>query len=117
MGLNLVRHFSYPSFFHGASSSLTVHKPHQRIAGLFAKKPFKTYLLIPTNFQERQGYVSFKMADQLSDERETGVVKWFNDEKGFGFIAPDSGSADLFVHFRAINVSISSTSSFLISSY
>ena len=33
--------------------------------------------------------------------RQSGTVKWFNDEKGYGFITPESG-ADLFVHFRAI---------------
>lgn len=37
--------------------------------------------------------------------RLPGTVKWFNDEKGYGFITPDAGPPDLFVHFSAIQSS------------
>jgi CspA family cold shock protein len=39
----------------------------------------------------------------MSDQIESGIVKWFNEEKGFGFIARESGD-DVFVHFTAINM-------------
>jgi CspA family cold shock protein len=35
----------------------------------------------------------------------SGIVKWFNAEKGYGFITPDGGGADLFAHFSAIQSS------------
>ena len=37
-----------------------------------------------------------------SSDRMHGQVKWFNDDKGYGFIAPDDRTADIFVHFSGI---------------
>jgi CspA family cold shock protein len=42
------------------------------------------------------------MEDNGSQATETGIVKWFNEAKGYGFITPDNGGKDLFAHFREI---------------
>jgi cold shock protein len=43
-----------------------------------------------------------RMAEKEGCDMATGTVKWFNDEKGFGFITPDEGDRDLFVHYSGI---------------
>lgn len=52
----------------------------------------------------QQSRVTARFAHARQHSGQTGVVKWFNAAKGFGFITPDDGSEDLYAHFAAITM-------------
>jgi CspA family cold shock protein len=52
--------------------------------------------------KERIRLSSSELSNKRTNKMATGTVKWFNDQKGFGFITPDEGGKDLFVHHTAI---------------
>jgi CspA family cold shock protein len=62
----------------------------------FVGFPLKTSILSPKVSREQQRLLRKEIV------MNTGTVKWFNAAKGFGFIQPDSGSTDVFVHISAV---------------
>jgi len=48
------------------------------------------------------GFTKIPISNEASIDMQSGTVKWFNESKGFGFIKPNDGGADVFVHYSTI---------------
>ncbi len=79
-----------------------LEKADIKFVGKFALQGLRVTYDVGVNKHNKPAAVNIKVTMKKISGMKTGTIKWYNETKGFGFIAPQDGSKDIFIHFSEL---------------